>query len=97
MLILVINCGSSSAKYQLFDVAGEKSLAKGIVERIGQADSSLKHEKDDHSSLHQRVLCHDHHAAIDIIVEILMSKRYGVISSKHDIGGIGHRVVHGGE
>ena len=97
MLILVINCGSSSAKYQLFDAAGEKSLAKGIVERIGHADSSLKHDKDGHSSLHQRVLCHDHHAAIGIIVEILTSGRYGVISSKHEIGGIGHRVVHGGE
>jgi len=96
-LILVINCGSSSAKYQLFDVAGKKSLAKGVVERIGQADSSLNHEKDGHPSLRQSVLCHDHHAAIGIIVEILTSKRHGVISSKHEIGGIGHRVVHGGE
>lgn len=97
MLILVINCGSSSAKYQLFDIADKKFLARGIVERIGQADSSLKHEKSGQSSLRRRVLCHDHHAAISIIVEILTSKRYGVITSKNEIGGVGHRVVHGGE
>jgi acetate kinase len=97
MFILVINCGSSSAKYQLFDVASKKSLARGVVERIGQADSSLKREKNGHSSLQRRVLCHDHHTAIKVIVDILTDSRYGVLSSTRDIIGIGHRVVHGGE
>jgi acetate kinase len=97
MFILVINCGSSSAKYQLFDVASKKSLARGVVERIGQADSSLKHEKNGHSSLQRRVLCHDHHTAIKVIVDILTDSSYGVLSSTRDIIGIGHRVVHGGE
>jgi acetate kinase len=80
VLILVINCGSSSAKYQLFDVKKNRSLAKGVVERIGQAGS-----------------CRDHRAAIEIIVDTLTEKERGVITSKDEIGGIGHRVVHGGE
>lgn len=81
MIILVINCGSSSAKYQLFDIDGStRVLAKGVVERIGQADS-----------------CRDHHHAIEIIAGILTDKKRGVIKSKKEIDGIGHRVVHGGE
>lgn len=79
MLILVINCGSSSAKYQLFDIKKNRSLAKGVVERIGQPGA-----------------CNNHHAAIRIIVDALTGKS-GVIKSKYEIGGIGHRVVHGGE
>ncbi|MBI4974412.1 MAG: acetate kinase, partial [Candidatus Omnitrophica bacterium] len=81
MLILVINCGSSSAKYELYDIRLNRSLAKGIVERIGQANSS----------------CKDHYAAIKIIVSTLTHGRHGVIKSKDEITGIGHRVVHGGE
>lgn len=89
MLILVINCGSSSAKYQLFDMEPHaftgvvplftRSLAKGIVERIGQGR------------------CKDHYAAISIIVRALTGKRRGVIKSVNEIKGIGHRVVHGQE
>ena len=96
MYILVINCGSSSAKYQLFDVAGNNSPAKGVVERIGQADSSLIHEKTGHSTYQSKVTCRDHYAAIKIIVDALTGGSHGVIKSKHDICGIGHRVVHGG-
>lgn len=80
MLILVINCGSSSAKYQLFDIEVNRSLAKGVVERIGQAGSAK-----------------DHYAAIKIIVDRLTDTLHGVIRSKDEIKGIGHRVVHGGE
>lgn len=80
MLILVINCGSSSAKYQLFEGRKHVSLAKGLIERIGQAIS-----------------CKDHYEAIKIIVARLTDKKKGVISSKDEISGIGHRVVHGGE
>lgn len=79
MLILVINCGSSSAKYQLFDIKHNRSLAKGVVERIGEGP------------------CPNHYDAIRIIVGRLLDKRRGVIRSKDEIGGIGHRVVHGGE
>ena len=81
MFILVINCGSSSAKYQLFDARSNKSLAKGIVERIGQAGAS----------------CKDHYVAIKIIIDMLTDREHGVIDSTRDIIGIGHRVVHGGE
>lgn len=81
MLVLVINCGSSSAKYQLFDADRKVSLAKGVIERIGQYGSS----------------CSDHHAAMKIIVDRLTDKKTGVISGAAEISGVGHRVVHGGE
>ena len=96
MLILVINCGSSSAKYQLFDVKKRKPLAKGVVERIGQAGSVLKHQRDG-CKLNKKIPCRDHYVAISIIVDALTDKRCGVIKSRDEIGGIGHRVVHGGE
>ena len=80
MLILVINCGSSSAKYQLFDIKEYRSLAKGLIERIGRPGH-----------------CKNHYDAIGLIVGKLTDKKTGVISSKDEIGGIGHRVVHGGE
>lgn len=96
MLILVINCGSSSAKYQLFDVKNRKPLAKGVVERIGQAGSVLKHQRDG-CKLNKKIPCRDHYVAISIIVDALTDKRCGVIKSRSEIGGIGHRVVHGGE
>ncbi len=81
MLILVVNCGSSSAKYQLFDInKNKKSLAKGTVERIGQQGS-----------------CRDHHEAISLMIRALTDPREGVISSAREINGVGHRVVHGGE
>lgn len=81
MLVLVINCGSSSAKYQLFDADRKVSLAKGVIERIGQYGSP----------------CRDHHAAMKIILDRLTDKDTGVIDSASEIGGVGHRVVHGGE
>lgn len=95
-LILVINCGSSSAKYQLFDIDKKVSLAKGIVERIGHGGSNLRHQRAS-DILEKGVVCNDHHAAIDLIADILTDRQHGVIASKDKIGGIGHRVVHGGE
>ena len=97
MLILVINCGSSSAKYQLFDIAKNKSLAKGALERIGQQGSSLTHQLNGKSGFEKKVECPDHRRAIEIIVDALTRGRTRVIASKGEIGGIGHRVVHGGE
>ena len=96
MFILVINCGSSSAKYQLFDMGENRSLARGVVERIGQSGSSLRHQLNG-KVLHKKIPCRDHYIAIEIIIDILSDKRHGVIGSKSDIIGIGHRVVHGGE
>jgi len=96
MLILVINCGSSSAKYQLFDIVREKSLAKGVVERIGHKSALLRHRRDG-GVFKKKVACRDHNVAIDIIADILANPVYGVIKSKDEISGIGHRVVHGGE
>ncbi|MFA5143894.1 MAG: acetate kinase [Candidatus Omnitrophota bacterium] len=113
MLILVINCGSSSAKYQLFDVRKDRSsafrlrsapmvsdaepLAKGVVERIGQPGSTLHYQLDGKDAGLKKVRCKDHHTAIEIIVDILTDSRHGAIASKSEIDGIGHRVVHGGE
>ena len=96
MVILVINCGSSSAKYQLFDAVKERSLAKGIVERIGGKESLLKHQRDG-GVFEKKVVCRDHDVAIGIIADILTDPVYGVIKSRGEICGIGHRVVHGGE
>lgn len=96
MFILVINCGSSSAKYQLFNVGEKRSLARGIVERIGHPGSALSHQLNG-KVLHKKVSCRDHYVAIEVIIDILTDKRHGVIESKSDILGIGHRVVHGGE
>ncbi|MBL7155853.1 MAG: acetate kinase [Candidatus Omnitrophica bacterium] len=81
MLILVINCGSSSAKYQLFNMNFGKALAKGVIERIGQKNSG----------------CKNHYRAIALIKEKLLSGRKPILKSVGDIIGIGHRVVHGGE
>ncbi len=96
MLILVINCGSSSAKYQLFDIARRKVIAKGVVERIGQDGSNMKHQANG-CVLKRKVSCADHYVAIRLIVDALTDKKCGVIRSKDEITGIGHRVVHGGE
>lgn len=96
MLILVINCGSSSAKYQLFDVKNLRCIARGMVERIGSPLASLRYQNNG-KVLHRKVACRDHHVAINIIVDALTAPDHGVIESKDLIKGIGHRVVHGGE
>jgi len=94
--ILVINCGSSSAKYQLFDAKRQKLLARGMVERIGSERANLR-QQNNGGALNKNVVCPDHYIAINIIVDALTDPKYGVIKSKSEIGGIGHRVVHGGE
>ncbi len=97
MNILVLNCGSSSVKYQLIDVNAEKWLAKGSVERIGMSGAMLKntrHDGDDISIAGEIV---DHIVAIEYILAVLLSRNHGVIADKSEIHAIGHRVVHGGE
>ncbi len=97
MNILVINCGSSSLKYQLIDTETEKVLAKGLCERIGLDEAILNHTPNGK----EKVVIHcdmpDHNAAIKAVVDILTDKENGVISSLDEISAVGHRVVHGGE
>jgi acetate kinase len=97
MLILVINCGSSSAKYELFEVEKEHAVCKGIVERIGDESSSLTHEVNGKEPVHKEVSCPSHHRAIEIIRDTLTDREYGVLSDVSKVNGVGHRVVHGGE
>lgn len=97
MLILVINCGSSSAKYELFDVEAESALARGSVERIGEDSSCLRAESEGKESISEKVVCTDHHRAMEIIRDVLLHPEKGVISDVSEVTGVGHRVVHGGE
>lgn len=97
MKILVLNCGSSSIKYQLFDMEKTEVLAKGLVERIGMSGAILSHQrqKEDKIRIVGEIL--DHTIAIEYVLGVLLSKNHGVIESTEEIDAIGHRVVHGGE
>lgn len=96
MNILVINCGSSSIKYQLFDMPGENILAKGMVEKIGEEKSSLTHQhKDD--KFESDVSIASHEEGMKLIMKTLTDKDAGVITDISRIDAVGHRVVHGGE
>jgi len=98
MLILVINCGSSSIKYQLFQINGEYTiLAKGIVERIGLPGSNIAHKANGKDEVVISKDLPDHRAALAAIEEALVSPAHGVIKDVKEIAGVGHRVVHGGE
>jgi len=97
MKILVLNCGSSSIKYQLFDMSSSVVLAKGIVEKIGLKGSFLKNERfdGDKVTLDGEIL--DHQSGIEYLLGLMISKKRGVIKTLDEIDAIGHRVVHGGE
>jgi len=97
MKILVINCGSSSVKYQLIDTETEVALAKGIVSRIGMSASVLTHKPFDRPEVTISGEILDHIVAVEYVVTILMSENHGVIKDRSEIEAIGHRVVHGGE
>ncbi len=95
MKILVVNAGSSSLKYQLIDMDGEKELAKGLVERIGIEGSRLKHSAGEKKTeIVQEIP--DHEAAAQLMLKILQDPEFGVIKSTDEIGAVGHRVLHGG-
>lgn len=97
MNILVINCGSSSIKYQLIDIEKEKVLAKGLVERIGIDGSKLTHKVNKEKYAIERNIC-NHNEAIQLVLDTLISNEYGrVIKSINEVSAVGHRVVHGGE
>lgn len=97
MKILVLNCGSSSFKYQLIDMDGEKVLAKGLVERIGIAGSRIKHTKTGQDPVSKEVDFPNHTVAIKFVLDMLVDKEHGVLSSLSELSAAGHRLVHGGE
>ena len=100
MIILVVNCGSSSLKYQLLDMKGDDVydlLAKGLVERIGMEMSCLKHQAAGKEKLLREMPIADHTVAIKAVLEALLDKECGVLETLEDIEAVGHRVVHGGE
>ena len=96
MKILVINCGSSSLKYQLFDMVNEEVLVKGLVERIGIDGSRLKQEKGDDEYIIEEDM-KDHTEAVKHVFDAITDKENGVISDLSEIDAVGHRFVHGGE
>lgn len=96
MKVLVINCGSSSLKYQLIDSDTEELLAKGICERI-MLDGTLTHQTMGREKVKMDADMPDHNAAIGFVIDMLTDAEHGVISSLDEIDAIGHRVVHGGE
>ena len=97
MKILVINCGSSSIKYQFYSLGESRILAKGIVEKIGMKGSFLKHEKESGQKVLFEGEILDHTIGIEYILGVLSSVKHGCISSLEEINAVGHRVVHGGE
>ncbi|MBI9018144.1 MAG: acetate kinase [Phycisphaerae bacterium] len=99
MKILVINCGSSSIKYQLFEIKNNDFvlLAKGLVDRIGESGSGINHKPANADSIAIKYDLADHKAAMELIVSTLTHPEHGVISDLSEINGVGHRVVHGGE
>ncbi|MFQ5499318.1 MAG: acetate/propionate family kinase [Candidatus Zixiibacteriota bacterium] len=97
MKTLVINCGSSSIKYQLIDTETEQALAKGNVARIGMSASVLSHKPYDRHEVKISAEILDHIAAIQYVISILLSDNHGVIQNVSEIDAVGHRVVHGGE
>ncbi|NLJ83618.1 MAG: acetate kinase [Halanaerobiaceae bacterium] len=97
MKILVINSGSSSIKYQLFDMVKEIVVAKGGIQRIGIDNSFLEHETHDGKETRIDRDIPDHGEGIKLLIDVLLDKEYGVISNIDEIDAVGHRVLHGGE
>ncbi|WBW94799.1 acetate kinase [Oceanirhabdus sp. W0125-5] len=96
MKILVVNCGSSSLKYQLIDMSNENSLAQGLVERIGIEGSKLTQKVNGEKYIIEQPMA-SHQDAIKLVLEALVDETHGVIKSMDEISAVGHRVVHGGE
>lgn len=97
MKVLVINCGSSSLKYQLIDMSNEESLAQGLVERIGINGSILTQKVEGKDKYVVETPLKDHQDAIELVLKSLVDEKHGVIKSMDEISAVGHRVVHGGE
>lgn len=97
MKVLVINCGSSSLKYQILDMTHESLLCKGLVERIGMDGSVITHEKIGLEKVKTEVPMKDHKDAIEQVLKAVQDPECGVVKSMDEIGAVGHRVVHAGE
>jgi len=97
MKILVVNSGSSSIKYQLFDMTDESVLAKGLVERIGISDSIINHYPSNGEPIITHQDIPNHRIGIKLMMNALLHQEYGVINDVSEISAVGHRVVHGGE
>lgn len=97
MKILVLNCGSSSIKYQLFDMADRKVIAKGGIEKLGMKGSFLKHVRPDGQAIVFEGEILDHKVGVEYILGVLTSTKYGCLKNLSEIDAVGHRVVHGGE
>ena len=96
MKILVVNCGSSSLKYQVIDMQDENVMAKGYLERIGQEGSFLTHTVNGEKHKIEKKIS-NHEEGMELVVEQLLHPEYGVIKDLNEIDAIGHRIVHGGE
>ena len=96
MNILVMNCGSSSLKYQLIDSESENVLAKGLCERIG-IDGRLTHKPANKEKYVVETTLKDHNDAVKLVMDTLMDQEHGVISDINEISAVGHRVLHGGK
>jgi acetate kinase len=97
MKVIVLNCGSSSIKYQFFDMDTKEVLAKGVVEKIGLHGSFIRHERLDGDKVTLEGEIIDHQSGIEYILGVLSSDKHGSIKSFNEIDAVGHRVVHGGE
>ena len=97
MKVLVINCGSSSLKYQLIDSEREEVLAKGLCERIGIDGSNIAHQPAGGEKVKEEAAMPDHTAAVKLVISKLTDDKVGVIRSLTEIDAVGHRMVHGGE
>jgi acetate kinase len=97
MKVLVVNAGSSSIKYQVFDMTDESVLAKGLVDRVGIPGTTLEHKPVGKDEVVIKKDLPDHTAGMKLVLEVLASEEYGCVKSMDEIGAVGHRVVHGGE
>ncbi|MBO4374195.1 MAG: acetate kinase [Lachnospiraceae bacterium] len=97
MKVLVINCGSSSLKYQLIDTDNDTVLAKGLCERIGIDGSNFEYKTDDGKKISRLTEMKDHKDAVSVVISALTDADTGVVRSLDEVDAVGHRVVHGGE
>ncbi len=97
MVILTLNCGSSSAKYQVYDWDNKDVLGVGVIERIGQDNSNLEHKTPGRDDFESHKSCPDHKAAVAWIMETLVDPDHGCLDNMSSVVAVGHRMVHGGE
>lgn len=97
MKVLVVNAGSSSIKYQVFDMTDESVLAKGLVDRVGIPGTTLKHEPTGKDDVLIKKDLPNHTEGMKLVLDVLVNEEYGCLKSMDEVGAVGHRVVHGGE